>query len=92
MSDRNIRNILLVRTDRIGDVILTLPMAQAIRENFADAKVGFLARQYTAPILEISTYIDEILLRETPELAQKLREYDAAILVHPTPKDALALW
>jgi hypothetical protein len=38
--------IILCRTDRIGDVILTLPMAGVLKEKFPGCTVIFLGRNY----------------------------------------------
>jgi heptosyltransferase-2 len=60
-SQTSIKRILLVRTDRLGDVILTLPMLPALRECFPDAYIAMLLRRYTGEILEGNPYVDELL-------------------------------
>ena len=40
-------NLLIVRTDRIGDVVLTLPLAEIIKKQIPDCKITFLIRDYT---------------------------------------------
>lgn len=42
---------LLSRTDRIGDLLLTLPMARFIQAHLPEIEVRFLVSRYTAPIL-----------------------------------------
>ena len=54
-------NILLSRTDSIGDVILTIPMAGYIKQKLPEAKVFFLGKTYTKAIVESSEYIDEFI-------------------------------
>ncbi len=44
--------ILIVRTDRIGDVLLTTPVSRRLRETFPGAHIAWLVRPYTAPLLE----------------------------------------
>ncbi len=46
------RHILLIRTDRIGDVVLTSPLITILHEEFPQSKISFLTRQYTAPLLK----------------------------------------
>lgn len=94
---RNIREslkILLVRTDRLGDVILSLPLAGAIKEKFQGAQVDFLCRRYTAPVPIMCKYVDRTFCIERKSLRQilKRQEYDVAILIHPTLSDALFLF
>lgn len=59
----DIQNILLSRTDNLGDVILTLPMAGLLKTHFPDSKVYFLGKLYTKPVIEACSYIDGFLDR-----------------------------
>ncbi len=54
-------NILISRTDSIGDVVLTLPMAGFLKELFPDCKVFFLGRTYTKAIIGMSMHVDRFL-------------------------------
>jgi len=87
------KNLLIVRTDRIGDVVLSLPLAAIIKKYYPDCKVTFLLREYTKSLAEGNPYIDEILLLKTSGNkilirgnAEKLysKQFDAAIIVYPT--------
>ena len=84
---------MLVRTDRLGDVILTLPMLPIIRKCFPDVYLAILLRRYTGSILEGNPYVDEVLWYDDgPELTPfkemsrtiRSRQFDAAIVVYPT--------
>jgi ADP-heptose:LPS heptosyltransferase len=52
--------ILVSRTDRIGDVVLTLPLCGLLRAELG-ATVVFLGRPYTRPVLEAAPAVDEVL-------------------------------
>lgn len=52
--------IVISRTDSIGDVVLTLPMAGIIKAHFPDVHLIFLGNTYTKPIIECNKYVDEI--------------------------------
>ena len=52
--------ILVSRTDRIGDVVLTLPLCGLLKARLG-ATVVFLGRAYTRPVVEASDAVDEIL-------------------------------
>ena len=54
-----LRRIVLSRTDSIGDVILTLPMAGALRQRYPDLYIIFLGSSYTRPIVECCPYVNE---------------------------------
>jgi len=97
------KRLLLIRTDRIGDTVLTLPAATALKEALPEARISFLARAYTEPLVRQCQDVDEVLVYEPQgrhrgwsghrRLAQELREnaFDAALLFLPRPELALAL-
>lgn len=89
----NNNKFLIIRTDRIGDVILTTPIASAIKQFVSDAHVTLLCRQETAIIGERNSDIDNVVTIDEKgknksffRLARDLRteNYDCAIIVHPT--------
>lgn len=86
--------ILLVRTDRLGDVILSLPLAIAIKEKFPHARVDFLCRRYTAPAPIMCPYVDKTFCKERSSVRAILQkqEYDVTILIHPSLSDAIFLF
>ncbi|GAB6140306.1 glycosyltransferase family 9 protein [Methylosoma difficile] len=57
-------NIIISRTDSIGDVVLTLPMAALLKKHFPDIVIGFLGTPYTRAIIEACPYIDEFISQE----------------------------
>jgi len=91
------RTFIISRTDSIGDVMLTLPVAGALRELFPDARIVFLGRSYTEEIVRACRHIDEFLnwdewaslnLREG---ARRLSEIKADTIIHVFPNKEIAL-
>jgi lipopolysaccharide heptosyltransferase II len=96
-----LQKILLVRTDRLGDVILSTPVATALKKNAANAHVTFLARQYTAEVLRCHPHVDDIIEIDGPEIhgsgrrlirALRQKNFNAAVMLHPRPPLAWAIW
>jgi lipopolysaccharide heptosyltransferase III len=95
------RNILIVRTDRIGDVILSLPLAEIIKRHYPTCKVSFLIREYTKDILFNYPFIDEVimlkeengevLIKENKASLKKFN-FDFSIVVYPTFKIAWLIY
>ncbi|MBN1255244.1 MAG: glycosyltransferase family 9 protein [Deltaproteobacteria bacterium] len=56
-----VKSILVVRLDRIGDLVLSTPTFKAIREHFPKAKIVLLVSLYTKDIVEGNPYIDELI-------------------------------
>lgn len=52
--------VVISRTDAIGDTVLTLPMAQAIKEKFPDSKIAFIVAPRCADLFKNHPYLDEI--------------------------------
>ncbi|MFA6418848.1 MAG: glycosyltransferase family 9 protein [Candidatus Margulisiibacteriota bacterium] len=61
MIAKEIHNILVIRPDAIGDLVLTLPAIQAVKKKFPLAKITVLARPYTAPLLIGQPAVDAVI-------------------------------
>jgi heptosyltransferase III len=91
----NIQRILVVRTDRLGDVLLTLPMLPFLRERYPQAHIAMLLNPYTGAVVRGNRYVNELIWYEehgTPVPFDRLLRtiksgrFDAVIIVHPTPR------
>jgi len=58
--------ILVARTDRIGDVVLSLPVFASLKRAFPGARVCALARSYTAGLLEHAPGVDQVIVFDAP--------------------------
>ena len=94
----DVKNILLVRIDRIGDVILSLPMLPLLRRHFPNATISVLMRQYTRELVGHHSCVDEVLIYEHENkissllaILKKIRErrFDVAIIPYPRFRPAL---
>ncbi len=78
--------IIISRTDNLGDVVLTLPLAGFLKSVCPTLKIYFIGKTYTKPIIENSRFIDVFLDREELlKFPQKLTEIkaDAIIFIFP---------
>lgn len=81
--------LLVARTDKLGDFMLTWPALALLKSSLPQAEIHLLIREYTRPMAELCPWVDEIML--LPEqntgynnwrsLVQRLRaqQYDAII-------------
>ena len=81
-------NVLLARPDGIGDEILCLPVASALRRLLPEARIIFLSSEYAAPLLAHHPDLDEVWTvsgRESPRelVALFRRAVDAVIFLKP---------
>lgn len=100
---RKAPKILVVRLDRIGDLVLSLPAIQAIRDRFPGAHISVMTRPSTQTVLEGHPSIDEVIpysyenggrhrfllgnLRFIREIAK--RRFDIAFILHPSNRSYL---
>jgi heptosyltransferase-3 len=56
-----LNHLLISRTDAIGDVVLTLPMAGYLKSLYPNARVSFLGRTYTGPVIKCNPHVDEFI-------------------------------
>jgi lipopolysaccharide heptosyltransferase II len=92
----SLKRILIIRTDRIGDVVLSTPVIQALRNRFPQAYIAFLTGPDTEPALKHNSKLDEIIVYDklgahrswgnTLRFAGKLRKnkFDIAFILHST--------
>lgn len=91
------KNILISRTDSIGDVVLTLPMCGVLKKHFPQAKIFFLGRAYTQAIIEHCEHVDQYInwdaMKEKSPAAQieQLQALNADTVIHVFPRKEV-LW
>lgn len=56
--------ILVIRPDNIGDLVLTTPLLQGLREARPDAWIGVLVNSYNAPVLDGNPWTDAVFAYE----------------------------
>ncbi|HLO90706.1 MAG TPA: hypothetical protein VK172_06015, partial [Lentimicrobium sp.] len=89
-------HILLSRTDSIGDVILTLPLAGLLKHHFPGVKITFLGMPYTKDVIESCIHVDQFLdwsmLRSMneKEAAELLKSCHADLIIHVFPRKEIA--
>ncbi len=83
--------ILLSRTDRIGDLILSTPAIATVRASFPDAHITMITSPYNRVVMERSTDVDEVI--DLPRgvkpaiLGKRFAGYDLAIALAPRVMD-----
>jgi ADP-heptose:LPS heptosyltransferase len=98
MSTRDLpKRILVTRTDRIGDVILSLPVAVALKDSLPEVVVTFMVRAAAVPIVRMCPWVDNHVEvgeeADDPSLVDSLRQhrFDAAVCLFPRAKIASIL-
>ncbi|MBC8146268.1 MAG: glycosyltransferase family 9 protein [bacterium] len=87
-----LRRILVCRTDGLGDVVLTLPIAVALKKLLPDSEVSFMVQPEMAPIARRISEIDLVLpvsgFRRALHL-MRISRPDAVIFARPDVRLAL---
>lgn len=81
-------NVLIVRPDGMGDLLLSLPVASQLRQLVPGATIGFLTNPITAPILERHPDVDYVRTARVTDPLRTLRAafsggVDAAVFLKP---------
>ena len=90
------KRIIISRIDKIGDVVLTLPLAGYLKKKFPESQLIFLGRKYTKPIIDSCTNIDEFLdwdyLEELPfkKRLNVFKRQNADVIIHVFPNSKVA--
>ncbi|MFA3782167.1 glycosyltransferase family 9 protein [Melioribacteraceae bacterium 4301-Me] len=99
-------NILIVRTDRIGDVVLTLPLVTLIKKHYPNSKITFLLREYTKSLTQNNPFIDKTITLKNEDkkylfgflgkvianVKQLKNKYDVCIVASPSFLIALVIF
>lgn len=94
MMPFDIKKILIIRTDGIGDVLNSTPAISALRKTYQDIHISVVVKPRGAEILSLNLDIDEIIIYD-PDIKHKsfidkikffkklrLENYDTAIVLH----------
>lgn len=96
--------ILVIRPDRIGDVILSTPVVQALKQQYPSAEITFMVRDLVAPLLRGVEGIDRVYIYDPDGRHRGIRgffrlmeemkaqKFQIAIVLHSTMKIAAALY
>lgn len=84
MKTKNIKRIIISRTDKIGDLILSIPSFFMAKKMFPNAEIIVLVRKYNYDILKNLKYIDRILKIDDfrkEVLIEKIKYFKADIFI-----------
>ncbi|HRE39763.1 MAG TPA: glycosyltransferase family 9 protein [Ignavibacteria bacterium] len=92
-SFSNIKKIIISRTDRIGDVILTLPLVYKIKEIIPESKIYFLCDKYVNDIVTLSNGIDGIIQykNDLSYLKSEIEKTNADLIINAFPEFKISL-
>ena len=93
------KRILIVRTDRVGDVVMITPMIRELRKTFPDSFIATLTNPNTADILLKNPYLnlsisDDLKKESFWDIVKELRKhkFTDGLLVMPTDRAAYQMF
>ncbi|MDD2731208.1 MAG: lipopolysaccharide heptosyltransferase II [Candidatus Portnoybacteria bacterium] len=96
LNNSYLKRILIVRTDRIGDVTLSTPVIKALRDRYPDSYIAMMVSPYAKEIVEKNPFLDEVIIYDKEgkhkkwrrsikfALNLKSKRFDLAVVLHPT--------
>lgn len=96
MMDLKGKNIIVSRTDSIGDVMLTLPVCSWLKKQFEGCSIIFLGKGYTRPVVEAFKDVDAFEDWATydslskDEKVARFKALNAAVIIHVFPNKEIA--
>jgi len=95
IDPHHLKKLLVVRADRMGDVVITTPVFPAIKHQFPKIHLAVLVDRAYGAFIEGNPYVDELLVYDKQGTEKSLwgaytfirrleaKTFDAAILFHP---------
>ena len=92
------KKILIVRLDRIGDVLISTPVIKNLRDTYPDSYIAFLVAPYAREIVEHNPYLNDVIVYDKKgnergltgnlKFIRYLRQkrFDIAVILHPTKR------
>jgi len=96
--------VLVVRTDRIGDLVLSTPAIRAVRATYPHGYLALMVQPATRPLVEDHPALDEVITLDKDgrhrswagmrRLSAELRvkRFDLALILHTTNRVAWLAW
>lgn len=85
------QTIAISRTDSLGDVVLTLPIAGLIKKKFPNCKIFFIGKKYTESLIRSSEFVDSFLdVDEILKEPNLLKIHQINTIIHIFPNIRLA--
>lgn len=90
------RRVLITRTDRLGDVLLSTPVIKSLRNNLPGAYIAIMAKESLVDLLRGNPYLDEVIALDKRGRHKglinvfrfsrqiKKKNFDLALILHPT--------
>ncbi len=84
----------IVRTDHLGDMVLTLPLVRALKEEFPQAEIVVFAHSRTAPLIEGTDVVDRCCYVDQTPLGELLAHVSCGALFFPRAQaeEVLIAW
>ena len=89
------KKILISRSDKIGDVLLSTPVIKAMREAYPNAYIAMMVNPDTKEIIDGNPYLDEVIIFDKEAkhkgifnymkfvLGLRRKRFDLALILHP---------
>lgn len=92
-----IKKILIIRNDRLGDLVLSLPAIAALRRQYPTSKLAVLVQAYSQDILWHNPDIDQIIIDSGQDVFELGREiakqrFDLAVILYPSWRNGWLCW
>ncbi|MBU4305397.1 MAG: glycosyltransferase [Candidatus Omnitrophica bacterium] len=81
--------ILIIRSDRVGDLVLSTPAIRAVRNKFPQARIDLMVNDYARDIVLSNPYVNKLLSADNAHIDN---DYDLAIALHPGLRQNYLLW
>jgi ADP-heptose:LPS heptosyltransferase len=80
---KTVKKILVLRPDRIGDLVLTTPLLENLRKAYPAARIDLLVRPYLKELAECIDTVDRVILLGEAGLNRRLRDERYDICIDP---------
>ena len=86
MKKKNFSNIAVIRDDRLGDTILTLPIMKKLKEDFPESRLTMIISKISRDLLQIIDFVDDFIVSNNSiETVNKINSKNFDLILNFSP-------
>ena len=81
----NLKNICIIRDDRLGDTILTLPIVKQIKKEYPNSQITLIISKISEDLIKLCDYVDKYLVFSNNKIINKINSQNFDLIINFSP-------
>ncbi len=81
----NLKNICIIRDDRLGDTILTLPIVKQIKKEYPNSQITLIISKISEDLIKLCDYVDKYLVFSNNKIINQINSQNFDLIINFSP-------